>query len=139
MANVWPSMNGNGYIRDVPTMADEAFAATLLARTRNSGIYLGSIASFDTAMRRFKSEPENLAAHLEEMYKALFNRLFDDAQVEVKVLDPEPGTINYPITIGIIVNHKGTSYDIGYQLQTRQGAAYAVAGVINGEERRITF
>jgi hypothetical protein len=137
MANVWPSMNGNGYIRDVPTMADEAFAASLLARTRFSGIYRGSIASFDSAMRRYKSEPENLAAHLEEMYNALYNRLFDDAQVEVKVLDPEPGTINYPITIGIIVTHKGTSYDIGYQLQTRQGAAYAVAGVINGEERTI--
>lgn len=139
MANVWPSMNGNGYVRDVPTMADEAFAASLLGRTRNSAIYLGSVASFDTAMRRFKSEPEQLAAYLEEMYKGLYTRLFDDAEVEVVVLDPEPNTINYPLNIGIIVTHNGTRYDIGYQLKTRKGAAYAVTGVINGEERTISL
>ena len=137
MANVWPTMNGNGYVKDVPTMIDEAIGATLLARSRFSELYQGSIASFETEMRKNKDNPDELAHGLEEMYKAMFERLFDQVDVQVTVQDPEPNTVNYPINIGILVTHNGVRYDAAFELTTREGAAKAAAGAINGTKRTI--
>lgn len=137
MANVWPSMNGNGYITDVPTMADEAFAATLLARTRQSDIYYGNVASLDTLMRQFKNNPDKLAEAATDMYKALFLRLFDDVAVDISVMDPEPGTVNYPLQIGIIITHNATKYDFGFEIKTKNGATVSAVGVINGTRKVI--
>lgn len=137
MANVWPTLNGNGYVKDVPTMIDEAIGATLLARSRFSEIYHDHISSFETEMRKNKDNPDALAQGLEEMYKTMFERLFDQVSVQVNVLDPEPNTVNYPITIGILVTHNGVSYDAAFELTTREGAAKAAAGAINGTKRTI--
>lgn len=137
MANCWPALNGNGYITDVPTMADEAFAATLLARRRDSDLYFGVMSSLEDLMRRFKNEPDSLAAAMTEMYKALFLRCFDDVTVDITVQDPEPGTVNYPLLIGIIITHEGVKYDLGYELKTKSGATTAAVGVINGTRKVI--
>lgn len=137
MANVWPTLNGNGYVRDVPTMIDEAVAATFLARPRFTGIYREHISSFEMEMRKNKSNPDGLRDGLEEMYKALFERLFDQVNVQIEVTDPEPNTVNYPISIAAQIVHNGTTYDAAYELTTRDGAAQKAAGAINGTARTI--
>lgn len=137
MSNVWPTLNGNAYVKDVPTMADEAFAATLFARRRDSDIYQGSISSLEDLMRRFKSDPDALAKAATTMYTDLFTRCFDDVTVNITVDAPEPGTINYPLKIGIIITHEGTKFDLGYELKTKNGATTAAVGVINGDRKVI--
>lgn len=137
MTNVWPTLNGNAYVTDVPTMADEAFAATLLARRRDSDIYQGSISSLEDLMRRFKNDPDGLARAMTTMYTDLFLRLFDDVTVSITVQDAEPGTINYPLKIGVIITHDATKFDLGYELKTKNGATTAAVGVINGDRKVI--
>lgn len=138
MENVWPTLNGNGYVRDVPTMIDEAFAASLLGRRRQSKIYRGYISSLDDMMRRYSNDPTALGKNLTEMWKALFERLFDSVEVDVRPDDqPEPGTVNYPLTISIQITHKGVAYDLGYEVKFVNGSTLKVIGTLNGTSKEL--
>lgn len=76
MAIVYPTLNGNGYARDIGTICDEVFAATIYSRTRYSELYYGKVASLDTLMKDYNNKPELLAEAVEDVHRPLYPRVW---------------------------------------------------------------
>jgi hypothetical protein len=88
-------------------------------------------------MRRFSNDPTALGKALIDMWKALFERLFDSVEVDVRPDDqPIAGTVNYPLTISVQVTHKGVMYDLT-EVNFVNGSTLKVIGALNGTDKEL--
>lgn len=133
MAIVWPTLNGNGYARDIGTICDEVFAATLLARNRYSALYYGKVASLDFLMKEFNNKPEQLAQAAEEMYKTLFTRVFGRAECKCTV-EENTATGICTIVLEVTGQYNGVNFNIGHEVQARDGQFVKTIKRTNGDD-----
>lgn len=139
MATVYPTLNGNGYARDIATLADEAFASTVLSRNRQSEIYHGQIISLDWLMKEYNNQPEKLATEAEAAYKELYSRFFDNATVTASVEGPDEGTNIYTLVLEITGEYNGTRFSVFREIQGKNGAVLTILGALNGQQKTELF
>lgn len=136
MAIVYPTLNGNGYARDIGTICDEVFAATIYSRTRYSELYYGKVASLDTLMKDYNNKPELLAEAVEKMYTDLFTRVFGDygnAQATCSV-EEDSNTGICTIVLEITGKYNGVNFNVGHEVQSRNGAFVKTIKRTNGDD-----
>lgn len=107
MATCVATMTRRGYVRDLPTMLDEAFTYTILSRAHQSDIYYGNIVSFDVAMKRFSNEPTKMAEFLTEQYLAYFKRHFESVKGSVIALENPDKKYSWTLKIAFDITHNG--------------------------------
>jgi hypothetical protein len=132
MAKVYPTLNGNGYARDIGTICDEVFSASLLARHRQSDLYFGNIASLDYLMKEFNNKPQQLADAVADMYTKLFTRVFDSATATCNV-EEDPTTNTATIVLEITGKHDGMNFSVGHEVETRDGMFVKTIKRLNGD------
>lgn len=133
MATVWPTLNGNGYARDIGTICDEAFAATIYARNRYSEVYFGKVAALDTLMKDYNNKPELLAGEVEKMYADLFTRIFGQATATCTV-EEDTATGICTIVLEITGKYNGVNFNVGREVQSRNGQFVKIINRTNGDE-----
>ena len=133
MAIVFPTLNGNGYASDIGTVCDEVFAASLLSRNRYSALYYGKVASLDRLMKEFNNKPEQLAQEAEKMYQALFTRIFGKADCKCTV-EEDTTTGICTIVLEITGQYNGVNFNIGHEVQARDGQFVKTIKRTNGDD-----
>lgn len=77
------------YQSDPSKMADDIFSNSLLSKESQTAVFFGSIASMDALMKKFINDSDSLKREAVELYTELFERYFDEAEVEGTLI-PDP-------------------------------------------------
>lgn len=133
MAIVWPTLNGNGYARDIGTICDEVFSASLLTRRRYSELYQGKVASLEYLMKEFNNQPERLAQAVESMYTDLFTRVFGVAECKCSI-EEDTATGICTLVLEITGKYNGVNFSVGHEVQARNGAFVKTIKRMNGDD-----
>lgn len=80
------------YQSDPSKMADNIFSNSLLSKESQTAVFYGSIKSLDAIMKKYINNADQLKNNAVEMYTELFERYFDQAEVEGSLTsDPKFG------------------------------------------------
>lgn len=70
-------------------MADGIFSNSLLSKESQTAVFYGSVKSLDALMKKYINNADQLKTAAVEMYTELFERYFDQAEVEGSIT-PDP-------------------------------------------------
>jgi hypothetical protein len=131
---VYPTLNGNGYAKDIPTLCDEVFSSLILARHRQSEIYYGNALSWDYIMRQFANEPLQLAEATETLFKDAYSRLFTNVAVSATIEEATDGSTMDRIVLEITATLNNTNFSVGHQIYSLDGTVKKLVRTLNGQE-----
>lgn len=134
---VYPTLNGNGYVKDIPTMCDEIFQILLLSRHRQTEIYYNQGLSWDYIIRQYANEPLQLAQATEELFQQAYSRPFTNVKTTCSVEEATDGTTVDRLVLEITATLNNTNFSVGHQIFTLDGAVKKLIRTMNGEENVI--
>lgn len=120
------------YVTDPMAIADNIFATSLLAKSSQTAVFYGSISSLDEIMMRYTNNVSGLTASVSEMYKNLFERYFDSADVSVDSRKDKSVGNGIIMDIRIVYVNDRIRRDFAESVIYLNGKSKRLSEVING-------
>lgn len=128
-----PTLSSEGWVRDLSRKTDRALAYAFLTDGLQSNVYRRSLTSVQDILQSTMDDEIMMVAKVREKLHAYFNRLFDSAEVSVRI-EPyggsRPGVLR--LFIGVSVVEDGVDYQVSEVLRF-------IDGVFDSVDRANTY
>lgn len=133
MGKAIPTLSSEGWVRDLSRKTDRALAYAFLTDGLQSNIYRRSLTSIQDILQSTMDDEVMMVAKVRDKLNQYFNRLFDSAEVSVRVepyLGEHSGILR--LYVGVTVMEDGVDYQVSEVLRF-------VDGIFDSVDRANTY
>lgn len=127
MGKAMPTLSSEGWVKDLSRKTDRAFAYAFLTDGLQSNIYRQAITSIQLLLQENLNDEVLLVQRVREKLYEYFNRLFDAADVSVRI-EPYQGEASgiLRLFVGVTVEEDGENYQVSEILRFSDGIFQSV-------------
>lgn len=138
MAKALPTLSSEGWVTDIARKVDRALAYAFLTDGLQSNIYRTEITSIQTLIQENVNDEVMLVSRVRDALDRYFNRIFDSAQVRVRVEQfPNEMSSVLRLALAIEVTEDGEAHQVASMLQFIDGIFDRVVQVNDTGQERI--
>lgn len=131
--NPVPTLTSKGWVADAESKADALLSYYFTSQYSQSNLFAGNISSLQYMIQQWGNNPSALQNKLSQALQTYLGRYFDNAAVDVTVLDPtSQQDARLTVRVDAMVTQNGENYSLGRLVSFLNSTIVSIMNINNG-------